>query len=153
MSVITCGVKLLSTNQQLSWALPSLHVETVNEKNVFVSVKTQILVSLLILVVCFTALHKSGEKTGIVQNQTTRSNEPLPVVLEPLPHPRPANRGPPPDQGEGDGCFWLPNPGGGRESWFWLLPRLAFQDLCPVGSGGQLVFRSTYFAKGWQRLV
>jgi len=38
------------------------------------------------------------------QNNATRSTA-LPVVLEPLPQPRPANRGAPPDQGEGDGRF------------------------------------------------
>lgn len=55
-----------------------------------------------------------------------------------------ANRGPPLPHGEGEACFWLDKPGGGRGSC--ELLRLVFHNLfCPMGSGGQLGLYSEYF--------
>lgn len=55
-----------------------------------------------------------------------------------------AKRGPPLPHGEGEACFWLDKPGGGRGSC--ELLRLVFHNLfCPMGSGGQLGLYSEYF--------
>lgn len=153
----TCGVRLLSTNQQLSRELPSLQ----DEPKIETEIQDLCIHYFLWVQMVFCCSSGPQEWLSWLMNRTMGQiwclnkkkttwwgkwhdwmdgwMDGLPLVLEPLPQPRLANRGPPPDQGDGDGCFWLASPGGGRDSWLWLLPRLAFQDLCPIGSGGQLV--------------
>lgn len=162
---LTWGVRLLSSNQQLPLELtPSLQAEPItgNKKtkwklwqggntsqciNTFNFISTVRPESSYDLKIPPQNTNKNSVQSWLNCYETNSLQKvPDPNLdswfIPPPPQLR-ANLGPAEPHGEGEACFWLVSPGGGRGSC--ELLRLVFHLFCPMGSGGQLGLYSEYF--------